>query len=432
MSDHLTAIDLFCGAGGISAGLKEAGFDILWAVDNDADAIKTHRHNFPDTKYGAITGDMTELDPEVVLDDIEPGELDLIAGGPPCPTFSMIGRSKIRSLDDKSPESDDRHQLYEDFLRFVESLSPRAFLMENVTGMLSSTGANGDSIVDIICNQMEELGYTVDVQKVDAANFGVPQHRTRLFFIGQREDTDRIDLENWETHREPKNEKERNMKLRTEPDAFHDTTQSTITDFGVEIEEFEHDFQEHPAEKQPYVTVADAIMDLPPLSPSGGMPPKESTDYTVPALTRYQEWARDLPEGTDWKDANLTNHSSRGHNLKDLTLYKILGEGVGWNIGDVASTLQPYRDDIFTDSYKKQHPNEPASTIVAHLQKDGHMFIHPREARSLSVREAARLQSFRDSFEFPVSRTNGFRLVGNAVPPLLAKAIGTAIRDELL
>lgn len=432
MPDSPTAIDLFCGAGGLSRGLENAGFNVLWAVDNDADAIKTYRQNLPEAKYGALTEDLSKLQPESILADIEPGELDLIAGGPPCPTFSKIGRSKIESLDGQSPESDDRHHLYQDFLSFVDALSPQVFLMENVAGMLSSTGANGEPIVSIIREEMEDLDYTITVQKVDAADFGVPQHRTRLFFIGQREETGRIDLSQWETHREPRNDEERSMKPRDKSDELPNSSQATVSEFGVEISEFKHEFQKHPSEKRPYVTVADAIIDLPPLSPSGGMPPREATSYTVPALSEYQEWARALPEDMDWEDTDLTNHRSRGHNVKDLTLYKILGEGVGWNIGDLAGHLDPYREDIFADSYKKQNPKKPASTIVAHLQKDGHMFIHPREARSLSVREAARLQSFRDSFEFPTSRTSGFRLVGNAVPPLLGQAVATAIRAELL
>lgn len=432
MTDRPTAIDLFCGAGGISAGLVEAGFEVLLAVDSDKDAIKTYRQNLPEPEYGAITEDLSKLDPETVLGDIQKGEVDLVAGGPPCPTFSKIGRSKIKSLDDQSPESDGRHQLYEDFLRFVDHLSPETFLMENVEGMLSSRGANGEPIVDLIRKQMEEFDYTVHVEQVDAADFGVPQHRKRLFFIGSQKKSEYFDLAEWETHRPPVRDKEKDMKLRTEPDAFRSSSQSTVTDFGVDIPKREREFQKQTDQKQPYVNVADAIFDLPPVSPNGEMPPTEATEYTLPALSYYQDWARNIPADKNWQEVKLTNHSSRGHNLTDLTLYKILGEGVGWNIGDVDSELQPYREDIFTDKYKKQNPREPASTIVAHLQKDGHMFVHPREARSLTVREAARLQSFRDTFEFPTSRTSGFRLVGNAVPPLLAQAVATAIREELL
>ncbi|WP_435319040.1 DNA cytosine methyltransferase [Haloarchaeobius sp. TZWSO28] len=432
MPERPTAIDLFCGAGGISAGLKQSGFEVKWAVDKDKDAVKTYSHNFPEPEYGAEVADLSELEPGDVLEGIESTEIDLIAGGPPCPTFSKIGRSKISSLDDQSPESDDRHQLYRDFLRFVDHYQPDTFLMENVVGMLSSTGANGEPIVDLIREEMEELGYSVNIEHVDAADFGVPQHRERLFFIGYRDGENRLNLKEWETHRPPVREREKDLKIRTEPDAFGESTQTTVTDFGVETGSSEPEFEKKPDSKKPYVTVGDAILDLPPVSPKGEMPPKEATEYTIAPVSYYQEWVRDIPEGQDWKDAELTNHSSRGHNHLDLTLYKLLGEGVGWNIGDVDTKLQPYRDDIFMDKYKKQHPRKPASTIVAHLQKDGHMFIHPREARSLTVREAARLQSFKDSFEFPVSRTNAFRLVGNAVPPLLAAAAGTAIQTELL
>jgi DNA (cytosine-5)-methyltransferase 1 len=117
--------------------------------------------------------------------------------------------------------------------------------------------------------------------------------------------------------------------------------------------------------------------------------------------------------------------------MRDLTLYKLMGEGVTYKIGDLPEEHQPYRTDIFPDKMKKQKASEPSSTVVAHLYKDGHMFVHPNEARSITVREAARLQSFKDTFEFPVARTHAFKQVGNAVPPLLAQAIGTAIQEEL-
>lgn len=180
------------------------------------------------------------------------------------------------------------------------------------------------------------------------------------------------------------------------------------------------------------MTVADAIMDLPPVSPGGEMPPEEATEYTLPPVSPYQEWLRDISEDEDWDDKVLQNHSCRWHNHLDLSIYKLLGHAVGWNIGEVSQELQPYRDDVFPDKYKKQDPSKSASTILAHIQKDGHMFIHPTEARSLTVREVARLQSFKDSYWFPDKRTNAYRLVGNAVPPRLGHAVGHAIRADIL
>lgn len=128
----------------------------------------------------------------------------------------------------------------------------------------------------------------------------------------------------------------------------------------------------------------------------------------------------------------LYNHECRGHNLKDLTLYKLLGEGVGWTIEELDEEFHPYRSDVFTDQYTKQNALEPATTVMAHIQKDGHLSIHPREARSFTVREVARLQSFKDTFEFPVTRTQAFHQIGNAVLPLVAEALGTAVRKTIL
>ena len=275
---------------------------------------------------------------------------------------------------------------------------------------------------------MADLGYRVDALKVNAADFGVPQHRTRAFFIANRLHKPNPDLTEWRTHRKPTRDEEK--QLHRPGNRAIDDDQTTVTDWGVEPDDrFGKDVVKNTTRK-PWITVGDAILDLPPVSPDGGMPPKEATNYTIPPVSEYQEWARGSDE--DEKGQKLYNHRSRGHNLYDLTLYKLLGEGVGWNIGEIGLDLQPYREDIFPDKYKKQNPLEPSSTIMAHLQKDGHMYIHPREARSLTVREAARLQSFRDSFSFPVAQTTAFRLVGNAVPPRLGEVIGKAVLDEVL
>lgn len=188
------------------------------------------------------------------------------------------------------------------------------------------------------------------------------------------------------------------------------------------------------------MTVAEAILDLPPLSPAGqdshgpdtSHPPAKVESYQVPAITEYQKWARNVPEDSDWEHQPLRNHSARFHNMDDLSIYKMLGEGTGWTIRDLGEDLQPYRADVFEDNYTKQSPTRPASTIDAHLHKDGHRHIHPSEARSFTVREAARLQSFRDTYHFPVSRTAAYKQVGNAVPPILAEKIGKAIIEEIL
>lgn len=425
--ESLTAIDLFCGAGGISNGLEEAGFRTIWGLDSEEHCKPTFEANHD---CEMTVADITKIDPPDL--GIETGELDLVAGGPPCPTFSLVGRSKINSLEGRHNTTDERHQLYEDFLRFVDHYQPKAFLMENVEGMLSATNSQDEPVVNIIRDQIAEIGYSVKVQLLDAANFGVPQHRNRLFFIGNRIDAENPDMKKWETHRPPRNDEEKKIKYRQASSDPAKKSQSSLNGF-VE----DHGSGEFPTfvkntSKEPWNTVADAILDLPPVTPKGEIPPTKAEKYEIGPVSEYQHWARDLPEDGSWEDMPLHNHECRGHNMRDLTLYKLLGEGVSYIIGDIPEEHQPYRSDIFSDKIKKQNPGEPSTTVVAHLYKDGHMFVHPREARSITVREAARLQSFRDSFEFPVSRTQGFKQVGNAVPPLLAQAIGTAIRTEVL
>lgn len=425
-NSSLTAIDLFCGAGGLSQGLNDAGYDVLWGIDHEEKTKPTYEANHD---CEMTVGDIRETEPPDL--GLESGELDLVAGGPPCPTFSLVGRSKINSLDGQSTTTDERHQLYEDFLRFVDYYAPKAFIMENVEGMLSAENDDGEPVVDIIQGQMSDLGYNVNVQLLDAADFGVPQHRSRLFFIGNRLDEDNPEMSEWKTHREPKNDDEKQIKYKIDPSELTAENQQTLHGF-TNKKKARFPYFGKDTEKIPWNTVADAILDLPPVSPDGDTPPTKAEEYKIGPVSEYQYWARDVPEGTDWDEMPLYNHECRGHNMRDLTLYKLLGEGVSYIIGDIPEEHQPYRSDIFPDKFKKQNPTEPASTIVAHLYKDGNMFIHPREARSITVREAARLQSFRDSFNFPVARTHAFKQVGNAVPPLLAQAIATAVRTEVL
>ncbi|WP_434523208.1 DNA cytosine methyltransferase [Halorubrum sp. AS12] len=422
MAEAPIAIDLFCGAGGLSTGLEWAGFDVVWAVDSDSDVEATYEANHTAPVTIADIGDLTASEMPITMDDI-----DLVAGGPPCPTFSKIGRSKIGSLDRQTPANDARHYLFEDFLRFVNTIQPEVFLMENVADFQSTAGIERESIIEEIKRQSADAGYQTTVYELDAADFGVPQHRERCFIIGNQLDEPNPDLEARATHRAPVRDTETKLNIRRQPDAFTQSAQATMNKYLPE-----ETTVGAPGDRKPWVTVGDAILDLPPVSPDGTTPPKTADSYRLPPITPYQEWARNRDNVEDWTTVQLANHTCRGHNMLDLSIYKLLGEGAGWDISDISQDLHPYRDDVFTDKYKKQHPRKPASTIIAHLEKDGHMFIHPREARSLTVREAARLQSFPDTFKFKASMVNNFRLVGNAVPPKLAESLGEAIRDILL
>lgn len=270
-----------------------------------------------------------------------------------------------------------------------------------------------------ITRELRVAGYRVSVQELNAANYGVPQQRNRLFFIGNRVGCDNPVMREWETHREPAHDREKNMKPRVR----EDPSQATLERFGVDFDRPFRSFRPDREQRAPWVTVGGATLDLPPVSPDGETPPKKATEYEIPPVLEYQEWVRDTPAGNDREEMELHNHECRGHNLEDLTLYKLLGEGVGWTIEDINEEFHPYRSDVFTDQYTKQNAREPATTVMAHMQKDGHLSSHPREARSFTVREAARLQSFKDIFMFLVARTQGFHQVGNAVPPLVAEPL---------
>lgn len=415
------AIDLFAGAGGLSKGISEAGFEVIYALDANDACKETYDRNHEAEMQVA---DIRKVEPSKL--DIDKEKITLVAGGPPCPTFSKVGKSKINSIENRNNREDDRHLLYEEFLKFVQHFEPKAFIMENVKGMTSEESAAGNPVVDVIKSQMEDLGYTVDYYVLDAADYGVPQNRERLFFIGNRISDENPDPRERKTHTKPNSSGESDIKFRHRETT--DPNQTTIPGLSESTESSFPNFRKN-QDRKPWNTVADAITDLPPLSPEGDCPPKKVSRYTVPAISKYQVWARNFSEDQDRDEMVLYNHECRGHNLYDLSLYKLLGEGVGYKIGQLPEEIQPYREDIFNDKIKKQHPRKPASTVVAHLAKDGHMFVHPTEARSISPREAARLQSFKDDFVFPVSRTNTFKQIGNAVPPLLGQAVATSVKE---
>jgi DNA (cytosine-5)-methyltransferase 1 len=379
----LNFLDLFCGCGGFSLGLERAGFRGLAAIDFNSEAIQVFRANFRRIPH-ILEKDLTTFTPTDLAALIGTNRVDLIVGGPPCQGFSTArqvdgANHGARLMDDP------RRQLYKEFLRHVEHFQPKVFIMENVLGIRSASGGIYFSRVQ---SEARALGYRVHAQIENCVDLGVPQKRRRQLFIGTREGL---------------------------PAYFHPELK--------------------PAARAMVGTILwDAIGDLPALKPGEG---DEECEYDLrkridamayPAAANYMFNVLEVKQAV-----NLTAHRARPHSERDLGDFLKLKEGE--NSGEAMRRgIEfdfPYDKTTFKDRYTRQHRNRPCSTIVAHLAKDGLMFIHPTQNRTLTPREAARVQSFPDWFKFPVARTHQFRVIGNAVPPLVGEAIGIAVNSYL-
>jgi DNA (cytosine-5)-methyltransferase 1 len=392
-----TFIDLFSGCGGFSLGLERAGLRCVAAIDNDFAAAKTYARNFPRTDL-VLKKDLCKFHPQNLQALLPPRtKVDLIVGGPPCQGFSVV-RQVDGSNHGKRLVDDPRRNLYKDFLRYVDHFSPRVFIMENVPGLKSAAG--GQFFTEVQA-RARKLGYRVHWEEVDAWLFGVPQKRVRHFIIGTRCDLPVFSGQQYirETHGHGKRKEGSSSKQA----------------------------------KRKLVSLWEAIGDLPALKAAGGEYQVEyNTDRRRLHESRYGAWyARSVLESS--KAKWLTSHVARSHSDRDLRDFAQLREGEhsAQAIARGVKMEFPYGRKHFKDRFTRQHRNRLCSTILAHLSKDGLMFIHPTQQRSLTPREAARIQSFPDWFIFPQSQTEAFKLIGNAVPPLVGRAMGGAVRRFL-
>lgn len=449
-------LDLFSGCGGLSLGLKKSSsrFKIVGAIDNDKKAIVSFKHNFPHVNRNMVLNeDIIEFSPreyETVLKSENLENPIIIAGGPPCPGFSTIGRSKILSLikggkwqhlsDAKHSFVDDpRNKLFFEFVKYVSYFKPAIFLLENVSGMSSCKFENGDLVLDVIKTEFEELDYNVKYSLINSADFGVPQERKRYFFVGTRNDYTSFEF------RFPKP-----THHRREIDVITENKKRKGLDKIPSLSEFIFDQNISKPRKsrvKPYVTSMQALLDLP--LPTENEQKELIYRFTItdvinffkekytsdilgheesyPEMMKYLKWVRSKKP--------ITCHESRKVNEKDKDIFPLLKSErfYSFKYGDLPDELKRYGNKGFQDKMRRIPWWKPSWTIVAHLQKDGYMFIHPDtdQNRSITVREAARIQSFPDNFDFSaggeISRMHQYRLVGNAVPPLVAKAIGTEI-----
>lgn len=360
---HWTAIDLFSGAGGLSEGFRQAGFHVLAGNDIDPSAAETFSQTHSEARF--LHGPIEDISAHDLLDTagLAKGELDCLIGGPPCQGFSVYNHQ--RGLHDK------RSGLFLEYLRIVEGLMPKWVVMENVTGIVSA--GNGQA-VQSIHSGFATLGYTIETKVLRAEEYGVPQERRRIIFLGNR--------------------------------------------LGVPVRWPE---RTHGPSLKPFVSVWDAIGDLPPLG--NGEDPSCPLPYGTAPQNEYQALLR----GNALRVANHAAPNLAPINQKRM---KYIPEGGSWR--NIPFELLPAgmrraRRCDHTKRYGRLRKEGLASTILTKCDLHWGAYIHPDQDRVLTVREAARLQSFPDRFHFAGPRTEQYVQVGNAVPPLLAKHLGQAL-----
>jgi DNA (cytosine-5)-methyltransferase 1 len=388
-----TVFDLFAGAGGFGLGFEMANFDLRVSLEKDAWAIDTLIANKSNPSHLIIEEDIRELCSLEAIVDLTAGvQPDVIIGGPPCQGFSLAGPPK--------DPADPRNTLFINFAKWVEFLRPEVFVMENVPGILGRKNEQGDRVIDIIQASFRDLGYYVEVWRLNAVNYGVPQSRERVFIVGNL-----------------------HGKEIGKPAATH-ASGSSITLGALSL--------------LPPVTVGEAIGDLPNIAAGEG---SEIMEYSKPAISDYQLWAR---QGS----SNVNNHVSMLHTKRMVERYSLLQSGK--TLDEIPELLKVRKRNgngaLSTSSYQSNYRHLKADQVSFTIPASFYStFIHPFRPRNLTSREAARLQSFPDHYVFKGKRTlistklqekkgevhqgnlSQYNQIGNAVPPLLAFHIAMRI-----
>lgn len=400
-----TVVDLFAGAGGFGLGFKLAGYNLIASLETDQWACDTIRHNDPDQIV--IQDDIRKFQTQTDIQSVCEIKPALIIGGPPCQGFSIAGPAQ------KDPK-DPRNSLFIDFARWVEHLQPAAFVMENVKGLLSRRNAKREKVIDIIRMKFEEIGYSTELWVLNAANYGVPQTRTRIFIVGNR----------------------LGIGLIGEPKPSHAIR--TVSNNNGQLSLFSENSTQLPS----VPTFWDATSDLPMLKACEG---EEIQPYIIPPQNHYQHWVRS-------QSHELYNHVAMKHSSRLVERFKHIGWGE--SSADVPSQHMPRTRNgngklskkAYDQNNRRLHPDKPSHTIAASFYAN---FIHPYQHRNITAREGARVQSFPDSYRFMGKKTTPshklleregrlgdkhlcqYNQIGNAVPPLLAKAIAVHLKKEV-
>lgn len=396
------AIDLFAGAGGFGLGFEMAGFSVPLSVEIDAWACDTLRYNRPDMTV--IQNDIRDFNTYLNVKEVCFVQPDIVIGGPPCQGFSIAGPAQ------KDPK-DPRNSLFIHFAQWINFLEPKAFVMENVKGLLSHKNAEGRNVIEIIIETFEELGYFVEVWILNAAEYGIPQIRERIFIVGNRVG------------------KKLGIPLKT-----HSLNLLKINPTQLSI--FDS------IDLLPALSVWDTISDLPPLNAREG---EEEQSYILEPQNDYQNWIRA-------ENKTLYNHVAMSHSQRIVERFKHIKWGE--SSSDAPKEYGARRrsgngelsQNIYDQNNRRLHPYKPSHTIAASFYAN---FIHPFQHRNLTAREGARLQSFPDYYRFLGKKTVvshkllhreerfkekflcQYNQVGNAVPPILAKTIALHLKEKL-
>jgi DNA (cytosine-5)-methyltransferase 1 len=473
-------MDLFAGCGGISLGFATAGFELVASVELDSWAAESHGANFAAICHGKVrqahfkARDITREDPASIFRDLgiagsADEQVDVLAGGPPCQAFARIGRAKLRHEACRRDEDDadiaflvdGRASLWRRYLHYVRETKPLALLMENVPDILNHGGNN---VAETVAGHLRGEGYLIRYTLLNASWFGVPQTRERMFLIGIHESLDADVQFPAPTHY---------SALPAGYEGTRATARKLIPRRGERGREAEHGYRwiGDPSEDDglpPATTAGEALADLPPIFAldllergqvaRGRKDPAEPVSYaSSEPTTAWSRLMRRWPQfGTD---GQTTGHVIR-HLPRDYKIFRMMEEGwqypevwrfveekrrqlmnQRWRPGEdkadsarmgalIKEWTLPYDPGKFPNKWWKLHRDKPARTLMAHLGKDSYSHIHfdSGQARTISVREAARLQSFPDGFALRGSMNPAFKQIGNAVPPLVSYAIAMEIR----
>jgi DNA (cytosine-5)-methyltransferase 1 len=389
-----SVLDTFAGAGGFSLGFELAGFRVVGAIEMDSWACETFQHNHPNATV--MQGDITAMTDEQIIHSFGKFNVDVILGGPPCQGFSICNKNNGDSTDP-------RNSLFEEFIRIGRLLQPKVMIMENVPNLIKARTKSKELVVDIIVSELQSIGYHVEYRIVEATDYGVPQIRKRLVVVASK-----IKLEN----------------------SFPEKTHSTVSN---------HDLFESGLKNCP--TLWDAISDMPDIEARQGA---EEMDYALPPQNEYQSVLR---EGAK----KLFNHKAMNHSKRIVERFESMS--CGDSISDVPDHLRPLKRNsnefsgkVYDQNNRRMYPDRQCHTVPASFYAN---FVHPYKDRNFTAREGARIQSFPDWYVFKGKPTvvsqkllqregrleekhlGQYNQIGNAVPPLMAKAIAENILKQL-